>query len=589
MTRRGRRLACAAAMAVAVLLALPATGWAHAQLEGTSPGRDALVATQPKLVTFDFSEPVTGGQGSVRVYDGQGRRVDAGDALHPGDDPKAFGVGLKPGLPYGTYTATYRVVSADGHIVTGGFSFSIGSRGGRTGATVGALLAGQKTGAVTSSAFVVVRAVQYGAIAVGAGTFAFLLLVWLPALLGLRGTGREWNGASAAGLRRLRLLIAVAAATGATSALLGVILEAAEAAGVSFWDALDGTILGDVLDTRFGTVWVVAAGLWVVVELAAALLRRPGKGARAAAGRPRPAALMVLGIPLLALVTLPALGGHASVQDPVWLLLPANILHVAAMAVWVGGLVALVVAVPAATRRLAPPDRTRLLAAALVRFSPLALGSVIVILATGIAQSLVEIDAWSQLLDTAFGRAVLIKFLLLLVLIALGALNRQRNVPRLRALAAERATPGETGIVLRRTLRAEVALLAVVLVVTGALGGYPPAKTASTGPVSVTAALGPEQLQLTVDPAKPGANEVHVYLLDPKTGAQFDRTKALTIEATLPSKGIGPLTLDAQKAGPGHYVVSSAVLGAPGTWKIRVVSRVSDFDEYEETVDVRVR
>jgi copper transport protein len=259
------------------------------------------------------------------------------------------------------------------------------------------------------------------------------------------------------------------------------------------------------------------------------------------------------------------------------------------MAVWVGGLVALVAAVPAGTRRLPGPDRTRLLAAVLLRFSPLALWSVAVVLATGIAQSLVEIDAWSQLTDTAFGRAVLIKLVLLLVLVGLGAINRRRNVPRFRALAEAGETPGEDGVVLRRTLRAEVAIMAVVIAVTGALGGYPPAKSVAAGPFSVTTSIGPEQLQLTLDPAKPGSNELHVYLLDPKTGAQFDRTKTITIEATQPDKGIGPLTLDAEKAGPGHYVVSSAVLGAPGTWKIRVVSLVSDFDEYEKTVDVALR
>jgi len=575
------RATLAAAAALLLLLLLPAVASAHAQLERTSPGRDALVATEPALVSFTFSEAVTGSAGAVRVFDARGERVDQGDAQHPGDRPEVIGVPLKPGLDDGTYTATYRVVSADGHIVSGGFSFSIGTRGGPAGATVGDLLEGQRTGAVTEDAFVVVRAVQFGAIAVGAGVLLFLLLIWLPALGGLAAAAAPagLDAAASAGLARIRRLLVVAAVAGCVSALLGVALEAATAAGVSFWDALDGTILGDVLDTRFGTFWTIAAGLWLVAGLLALPLLRPG----------RTGLLPVLAIPVLPLVALPALAGHSSVQDPVWLLLPANVLHVAAMAAWVGGLVALLVAVPAATRRLEPADRTRLLAASLVRFSPLAFVSVAVILATGVAQSLVEIDAWSQLLDTAFGRAVAIKFLLLLVLIGLGAVNQRRTVPRLRALAADGSTPGEAGVVLRRTLRVEVLLVVVVLAVTGALAGYPPAKTASNGPVSVTTAIGPEQLQLTVDPAKVGANELHLYLLDPKTGAQFDATKELTLTASLPAKGIGPLPLRAEKAGPGHYVVPSAVLGAPGTWRIDVVARISDFDEYAKTVQVPVR
>jgi copper transport protein len=574
------------ALAALLLLAalLPAGALAHAQLERTSPGRDALVATQPKLVTFTFGEPVTGTAGAVRVYDTKGDRVDDGDARHPGDDAKTFGVGLRPNLRDGTYTATYRVVSADSHVVTGGFSFSIGTRSAGTGETVGQLLAGQRTGAVTSDAFIVVRAVQYGAIAVGVGGLAFLLLVLLAALT--LGTGPDWTAASARSLRRLRLALVVAAAAGALVSAAGHGLEAAEAAGVTFWNALDSTILGDVLDTRFGGVWAAAIVVWILVGVGAlAILRPTGDGSP-----PPRARLLALLVPAAALLLLPGVAGHSSVQSPVWLLLPANVVHVAAMSVWVGGLVALVLVLPAATRALPErTDRTRLLAGALARFSPIALGCVIALLLTGIVQSLVEISAWSQLLHAAFGRAVLIKFLLLLVLIGLGAVNRRRTVPRLERLAATGGTPGETGVVLRRTLRLEVLLVTAVLVVTGALAGYPPAKVVASGPVQITTTIGPEQLSLTVDPARVGANEIHLYLLDPKSGAQFDGTKQLTLTASLPKKGIGPLPLAAEHAGPGHYVVTSAVLGAPGTWTLHVTDRVSEFDEYAKDVKVEIR
>ena len=82
-----------------------------------------------------------------------------------------------------------------------------------------------------------------------------------------------------------------------------------------------------------------------------------------------------------------------------------------------------------------------------------------------------------------------IKATLLCVLIGLGAINRRRVVPTLRRLAAGGAAPGDAGRLLRRTLRAEVALIVTVLAVTGALTGYPPptaATAATAGPVSVT-------------------------------------------------------------------------------------------------------
>ena len=151
------------------------------------------------------------------------------------------------------------------------------------------------------------------------------------------------------------------------------------------------------------------------------------------------------------------------------------------------------------------------------------------------------------------------------MLIALGAAQPPATLPQLRAAARDDATPGAAGVVLRRTLRTEIALIATVLVITGALSGYAPAKDAETGPAQVTSSLGPPQLSLDVDPARVGPNEIHIYLLDPKSGAQYDKTKQLTVTAELPSKSIGPLALDAQATGPGHYTIPSAVLGAPGT------------------------
>jgi copper transport protein len=208
--------------------------------------------------------------------------------------------------------------------------------------------------------------------------------------------------------------------------------------------------------------------------------------------------------------------------------------------------------------------------------------------ATGAVQAIVWVRTPAHLLDTAYGRAVLIKVALLTGLVLLGALHRSRTVPGLRAAAERGDTPGLTGLTLRRALRAEVALIVVVLGVTGALSGYPPSTTASSGPVSRTVRIGPESLELTVDPARVGSNQIHLYLLDPRTGAQYDRAKEVTIGAEQPAKQIGPLQETASRAGPGHYVVPAAVLGVPGEWRLTISLRISDFDEYVAKTEVPI-
>ena len=562
--------------AVAVCLVAPAAALAHAQLEGTTPQRGAVVRVQPAVVAFRFDEPVEGDFGAVRVFDSRGARADAGDAFHPGGRGSVLGVHLKPGLARGTYTATYRVVSADGHIVSGGFVFSVGRASG-TGLTVAQLTAGGGSGAVTETAFGIARGLQFLAIALAVGALAFLTLVWRPALR--RAADREpaWSEAGEGFAARCRAIVGAAVAIGLLSAAGAVVLEGAEAAGISGFAALRPSIVRETLGTRFGTVWGIGVLVWALFGAVAAFA--PG----------RRWALIALSVPAAALVVLPALGGHAATQSPEALLVPLNVVHVGAMSVWAGGLALLALALPAATRRLEPPARGRLLADVLVRFSPIALAAVAAILVTGLAQSYVYVRTPAHLLDTAFGRAVLIKFLLLIALIALGAFQRRRSLPALRRVARDGAAPGQAGVLLRHVLRAELALIVVVLGVTAALTAYAPSIAAQSGPFNVTTNVGPAQLQLSVDPARVGPNEIHLYLLNPRDGTQYRGAKEVDVEERLPAKDIGPLTQVANLAGPGHYVVPGAVLGVSGTWEVQVTVRVSAFDEYLTTVEVPVR
>ncbi|HTT93081.1 MAG TPA: CopD family protein, partial [Solirubrobacterales bacterium] len=614
---------------VAVGLLAPAVAAAHARLEGTSPPQGAVVKKEPGAVVFTFDEPVEGNFGAVRVYDAAGERVDEGDAFHPDGEGPKLGVHLKPGLPDGSYTATYRVVSADGHIVSSGYVFSIGKAGVAPTETVGELIGGSGNGKVTEVAYGLARGLEYTAIALAVGGVAFLLFCWLPALGAAAGAGGESRRlAAAAFARRLRLVLWAAAALGLTATAAQIVLEGAEAAGVSGFSALTKTIVEETLETHFGTIWGLALLAWLAIALLAPLTARtpaPGPAPRApdpspdgpratpnprrrAQGEPMdprtnlravrerggPSAprLATLSIvpPLAYLVLCPALSGHGSSQPPIALNFTANALHVAAMAVWLGGLAALLLVLPAATRAATvAADRGRLLAGPLARFSTLALAMVALIMLTGLVQAYVYVRHLDDLLSTGYGRAVLAKFLLLLGVIAIAAYNRRTSVPRLEAIAARGESPGRPGILLRRALRAEVALLAVVIGVTAALASYAPPVSAAGGPFSTTTTLGPTTLEMTVDPAEVGANQIHLYFFDAKTGAQYAKGKELTVTATLPDKRIGPLPLTVQDAGPGHYIVQDALLNAPGTWEIDLVLRVSEFDQYEKEIEVGVR
>ncbi len=118
--RRGRVLA----WVLAAGLAAPGSGWAHAYLEKSSPTRRAVLTRAPTEVRLWFNERLEAAFSSLTVVDGDGKRVDTGDARVDPADPKRLSVGLRP-LGAGAYTVRYRVLSVDGHVVESQFSFTM--------------------------------------------------------------------------------------------------------------------------------------------------------------------------------------------------------------------------------------------------------------------------------------------------------------------------------------------------------------------------------------------------------------------------------------------------------------------------------
>lgn len=111
-------LICAAPVAVAT--APPAE--AHTGLTGGAPDDGATVATSPARVSLSFNDPMDARYSRVAVTGASGRSVTAGA---PKVDGRTVSQALTAELPPGRYTVGYRVVSADGHPVSGSYTFTV--------------------------------------------------------------------------------------------------------------------------------------------------------------------------------------------------------------------------------------------------------------------------------------------------------------------------------------------------------------------------------------------------------------------------------------------------------------------------------
>jgi copper transport protein len=109
---------------ILVLAALPAS--AHSQLESSTPAQGSQLEAAPSSVTLLFTEEVGLSPRSLQVLDPTGRSADSGAPVHSGGDGRAMSVALRTGLGRGSYTVSWRVVSVDGHPVSGTFAFGVG-------------------------------------------------------------------------------------------------------------------------------------------------------------------------------------------------------------------------------------------------------------------------------------------------------------------------------------------------------------------------------------------------------------------------------------------------------------------------------
>jgi copper transport protein len=553
----------------------PACAFAHAQLEETVPATGSVLAHEPRQFVFAFDQAVQGGLGAVRVYDSAGKRVDDNVVSHPGGVSSRIAAGLDPNLPDGTYIATYRVVSVDTHVVSGGAVFSIGHASPQGATTVAGLLAKNATGRVTLLAFGVVRALNYVTIALLVGGLGFLLLVFSPALAVAGGADlRDFA-------RRARLVLALACGLGLLVNLLGFGLQGAEQAGVSFFSALRSGVIEEVLHTDFGTWWGLRLIDWLV--LLVGVLALPVGVVRHAWTR-----AVAAGASALLIVSV-VLSGHADSQSPRGVLIALDVAHVGAMCVWLGGLAMLALAVPRATAALEPERRSALLSSLLARFSPLALWSVVALAVSGGVEAYIHVRSLHSLYATGYGRDILAKTALFIALVALGYTQRARVLPRIARAASAGESLGAVGFLLRRVLRLEVLCVLCVLGVTAALVDYVPPVVQSSGPVDITERIGSAQLEMTVEPARSGLNEIHLYLLNARSGAPYTAAKEVTLSATLPSKAIGPQQLKLDRAGPGHYIGAGAELVPAGDWLLRLTVRVSEFEEFSREMKVRIQ
>ncbi len=613
-----RRLVALGALVVALVVAFAAPASAHATLLSTDPTNGGIYDKAPTAVTLRFSESVEVSLGGIRVYTGDQDRVVTGSPEHPEGRGSTVSVSL-PKLDKGTYVVTWRVTSADSHPVEGAYTFQVGSKATLSDKNAKGLAASllAKTGGSRTVGVVygIDRALLYGGLALLIGGATFLVVAWPRGRDNRRAASFVWGG-----------WIAVVATTA-----LGIALEGVYAAGLTLDKIFDTTVLGDVLDTRYGRVALVRLALLVVAfPLLRLLLHRHPSSEHPLRVWWKVLALLVgLGIAVT-----PGIAGHASTGIQTGLAIPADMVHVAGMAVWLGGLLVLGFVVM-------PRRDLREMEQVVPRFSVLGMGAIVALVVSGAYQAWRQVGSIDELKSTDYGRLLIAKLVAFSALVVAAAFSREvvnrrfrhrtggdDDVPATDAVLvgagvgvgagaaggggvalAERggASPSGGGgftdsddddewdefsdeeemTRLRRSVWVEVAIAAVILAITALLVNAAPARAQNTQPVSLTLKSKQVWVYADVVPGAAGPNDMHFTAFP--TGGGPATVADMTVQLTRPDEDLPPFTVPLQKLGAGHYYAPLYDIPYPGKWQMTIRVELGPTDEAVLTAPFTVR
>jgi copper transport protein len=556
----GARAVVMVMLCIVAQLALPAGPVAaHAFLERSDPIANAVLPTAPQSISLIFTEPLETSYSRAELFDETGALVPGATATI-GPEPRSMTVEIPPGLANGTYSLLWRTLSTvDGHTAQGYLPFTIGTE---ADVRIVASPAVETTaGALPEWALSVARWLALLGMAAVAAVWPVWLIVVRPAISPAWQLGPKLT-------RRVRRYATGAFAFSLLANLGALVVQAVAISGPA--DLSNGltTTLGD---TRYGTWWLVRVG--VLLVFAAVLLGTAWWWP----WRRRPAT--VLALVASAALPLPfSMISHAGAEPAGQATAVAfDYVHLLGASLWAGGLLFLTVALAPTVRDLTAAGRRVVLGRALPRFSLLALISWGVMGFTGLYSSWLQVGNIPALTGTPYGQTLILKLILIVPLLALGAFNLAVVTRKLRAAESEEQVEGWSNHLVS-ALIAEAVIVTLLLGVVGMLIGTPPARQVmeqQAGSLRIALEAGGQTGTLVITPGTVGPNH---YRLELGSGHEAHLRNPAVTDATLrlslPERQTGQIDVPLIGAPSGGYEAHGSELAFPGDWQLQLTVRM---------------
>jgi putative copper export protein/methionine-rich copper-binding protein CopC len=429
-------------LAFLLMLLFPTLASAHAILLRSDPEKDAQLSTPPKQVRMWFSEALNPAFSTAVVINANNVRVDKRDAHVSASDNTEMDVSLSPNLPPAVYIVIYRTDSAvDGHVLRGSFIFYVKNPDGTVptlnpGSNPGAnvLGSGNLTGLYTGQIdgptlvnLIMVTLVELGAV------FWMGAQLWLNFVLALSSEKHQKERSINEEVqRRFERKFSLPTLLVILLANIGVIFgQALNLTGGDVSSAFaPNTLIGLATSGRFGFYWM-AREIIVLLAIAITLYMLFSKRRPVAVNSALPLVNLLLGCLLFIAITMSSHAAAVSSNILAFAII-VDWLHLMAAALWVGGMFYIATTYLPVLGKHSLGERARSLATVLPYFSPLAIAGVIIMAITGPFSATFHITSWSQFIDTAYGRTLAVKILLVGALLVTSAYHVGILRPRVK-------------------------------------------------------------------------------------------------------------------------------------------------------------
>jgi copper transport protein len=551
------RRACVLAAAVAATLAAPAAAWAHAALLKTVPVASRTVNKPPPEVRLTYSEPIEPRFAIVSVTDAAGQQVSSGSPHTAPGDPQTLVTPLRT-VAEGWYLVFWRVISADGHPVRGAFTFAVGPNPGPP----PQFRVPSLSETAHTPQLLIARWLTFLSLFATIGLFVLRAVIARPVARRVSGTS----------LRPLSVAFFVALAAALVVIPVYVVLATAQFSLRSAFDL--GSILPVANASSFGRDYLqleLVLALFGVAAAIALVLDRPERPQRSVVE------LLSLWAALAAAAStlvMPGLAGHAGQRSPRGLALPLDWLHLAAGAIWLGGLIGIVVF----WLNVGREGRVAALSVVVPRFSNVAFVSVLALIGSGIGQSLLELPTLGSLWQTNYGKALVVKIILLFAALALAAVNLARTKPRLAAAGVRPSDGPGAALLLRRLVQGEILFVVGALFAAAVLTSLPPPASAlarvkniaarvGPGPVSRVVTKGPYQVQVSINPNRAAVQNSFTVTVR-KNGTPVPGAQVVT-QFDMLDMEMGSQIYRFRQTRPGTFTKSAPALVMVGHWALQ--------------------